>query len=218
MTKQWIHVVCKVGQCPPCYQYINQAKCQDCCSSQENKVLERSAIPCPNGPCISWRTFSTTTSYLHPHPIPTAIRTQQTTQLRIARLPPPAAWPHHPPKMLPRALILPLRRTTLFARTTLRTTTNTNTTTRAARHIHTPTCSCLRRSTPQPNSLRQPGIHDLVSRFNGLGLSRHVQQQKRGMKVRSSVKKLCDGCKSVRRKKGRYVYIICSKNPKHKQR
>jgi large subunit ribosomal protein L36 len=38
------------------------------------------------------------------------------------------------------------------------------------------------------------------------------------MKVRSSVKKLCDGCKSVRRKKGRYVYIICSKNPKHKQR
>lgn len=38
------------------------------------------------------------------------------------------------------------------------------------------------------------------------------------MKVRSSVKKLCDGCKSVRRKKGKYVYIICSKNPKHKQR
>jgi len=38
------------------------------------------------------------------------------------------------------------------------------------------------------------------------------------MKVRSSVKKLCDGCKSVRRKGGKYVYIICSKNPKHKQR
>ena len=43
-------------------------------------------------------------------------------------------------------------------------------------------------------------------------------QQVRGMKVRSSVKKLCDGCKSVRRKGGKYVYIICSKNPKHKQR
>ena len=62
--------------------------------------------------------------------------------------------------------------------------------------------------------------------------------QVRGMKVRSSVKKLCDGCKvrssfrcrinwsppklttpqSVRRKGGKYVYIICSKNPKHKQR
>jgi len=45
-----------------------------------------------------------------------------------------------------------------------------------------------------------------------------TRQQVRGMKVRSSVKKLCDGCKSVRRKGGKYVYIICSKNPKHKQR
>lgn len=44
------------------------------------------------------------------------------------------------------------------------------------------------------------------------------REQVRGMKVRSSVKKLCDGCKSVRRKGGKYVYIICSKNPKHKQR
>ncbi|MFH1392139.1 MAG: 50S ribosomal protein L36 [bacterium] len=35
------------------------------------------------------------------------------------------------------------------------------------------------------------------------------------MKVRSSVKKICQKCKIVRRK-GR-VYIICS-NPKHKQR
>ncbi|CUS11788.1 unnamed protein product [Tuber aestivum] len=42
------------------------------------------------------------------------------------------------------------------------------------------------------------------------------QVRVRGMKVRSAVKKLCDCCKSVRRK-GR-VYIICSKNPKHKQR
>ncbi|ODQ51137.1 hypothetical protein SAICODRAFT_9137 [Saitoella complicata NRRL Y-17804] len=38
----------------------------------------------------------------------------------------------------------------------------------------------------------------------------------RGMKVRSSVKKMCTGCASVKRK-GR-LYIICSKNPKHKQR
>lgn len=43
-------------------------------------------------------------------------------------------------------------------------------------------------------------------------------EQIRGMKVRSSVKKLCDGCKSVKRKGGKYVYIICNKNPKHKQR
>ncbi|ESK86642.1 ribosomal protein l36 containing protein [Moniliophthora roreri MCA 2997] len=38
----------------------------------------------------------------------------------------------------------------------------------------------------------------------------------RGMKVRSSVKPMCDGCSVVRRK-GR-VYVVCSKNPKHKQR
>lgn len=37
----------------------------------------------------------------------------------------------------------------------------------------------------------------------------------RGMKVRSSVKVMCDGCSIVKRK-GR-VYVICSRNPKHKQ-
>ncbi|MCL4399889.1 50S ribosomal protein L36 [Patescibacteria group bacterium] len=36
------------------------------------------------------------------------------------------------------------------------------------------------------------------------------------MKVRASVKKICGNCKTVRRN-GR-VYVICSKNPKHKQR
>lgn len=45
-----------------------------------------------------------------------------------------------------------------------------------------------------------------------------ITQQIRGMKVRSSVKRLCEGCKAVKRKGGKYVYIICSKNPKHKQR
>ncbi|TYJ51279.1 50S ribosomal protein L36 [Cryptococcus floricola] len=48
-----------------------------------------------------------------------------------------------------------------------------------------------------------------LSQQQGLG-------QVRGMKVRSSVKKFCDGCLVVRRK-GR-IYVICSKNPKHKQR
>ncbi|KAJ7225534.1 ribosomal protein L36-domain-containing protein [Mycena pura] len=37
----------------------------------------------------------------------------------------------------------------------------------------------------------------------------------RGMKVRASIKTMCDGCSIVRRK-GR-LYVICSKNPKHKQ-
>lgn len=37
----------------------------------------------------------------------------------------------------------------------------------------------------------------------------------RGMKVRASVKPMCDGCSVVKRK-GR-IYVLCSKNPKHKQ-
>ncbi|MBI2625209.1 MAG: 50S ribosomal protein L36 [Candidatus Nealsonbacteria bacterium] len=36
------------------------------------------------------------------------------------------------------------------------------------------------------------------------------------MKVRPSVKTICKDCKIVRRKG--YVYVICKKNPKHKQR
>ncbi|TPX15327.1 uncharacterized protein E0L32_004604 [Thyridium curvatum] len=48
------------------------------------------------------------------------------------------------------------------------------------------------------------------------------QQQTRGMKVHSSVKKRCEHCKVVRRKGGKrhrgYLYIICPANPRHKQR
>lgn len=36
------------------------------------------------------------------------------------------------------------------------------------------------------------------------------------MKVKASVKKICDACKVIRRKG--VVRVICSKNPKHKQR
>ncbi|XP_043700542.1 uncharacterized protein LOC122651277 [Telopea speciosissima] len=36
------------------------------------------------------------------------------------------------------------------------------------------------------------------------------------MKVRSSVKKLCEFCRTVKRR-GR-VYVLCTSNPKHKQR
>ncbi|KAF2271129.1 hypothetical protein CC78DRAFT_528056 [Lojkania enalia] len=97
--------------------------------------------------------------------------------------------------MLPRTtLLLPLRQT-LF---------NIPRLPSLCRSIHTP----CRPTTSRPQSL--------ISPFANLRTS--APQQTRGMKVRSSVKKLCDGCKSVRRKKGKYVYIICSKNPKHKQR
>ncbi|MCX6721295.1 MAG: 50S ribosomal protein L36 [Candidatus Staskawiczbacteria bacterium] len=36
------------------------------------------------------------------------------------------------------------------------------------------------------------------------------------MKIRPSLKKMCKDCKIVRRE-GR-IYVICKKNPKHKQR
>ncbi|GAA5820885.1 hypothetical protein JCM3770_004853 [Rhodotorula araucariae] len=43
-----------------------------------------------------------------------------------------------------------------------------------------------------------------------------ARSERRGMKVRSSVKLYCSGCQSVRRKG--VVFILCSLNPKHKQR
>ena len=36
------------------------------------------------------------------------------------------------------------------------------------------------------------------------------------MKVRASVRKICDKCRFVRRRGN--LYVICSVNPKHKQR
>ncbi|KAF5878781.1 putative dienelactone hydrolase family protein [Botrytis fragariae] len=65
-------------------------------------------------------------------------------------------------------------------------------------------------------------LMEKVKESASLGASGKGAEQVRGMKVRSSVKKLCEGCKSVRRKGGKsgkgHVYIICSLNPKHKQR
>ncbi len=88
-----------------------------------------------------------------------------------------------------------------------------------------PKVQCSRISTLTSRaSLNQRRYPSLASAMTGLHLDGAMskrlvtRQQVRGMKVRSSVKKLCDGCKSVRRKGKKYVYIICSKNPKHKQR
>ncbi|KAF1814380.1 hypothetical protein P152DRAFT_472151 [Eremomyces bilateralis CBS 781.70] len=100
-----------------------------------------------------------------------------------------------------------------------------------SRQVSRPTCSSpftqlpLRRSItsisqtlrfPRPNRPSQFLSPSGAVEANGTSIFTTVGQR-RGMKVRTSVKKLCDGCKSVRRKK-KYVYIICSKNPKHKQR
>ncbi|KAI5370222.1 Putative ribosomal protein L36 [Septoria linicola] len=88
----------------------------------------------------------------------------------------------------------------------------------------TPRATLFRRSIGVSNTnttLQNRRHSSIVNALQSLrlnGTKAIAQQQVRGMKVRSSVKKLCEGCKSVRRKGGKYVYIICSKNPKHKQR
>jgi large subunit ribosomal protein L36 len=48
-----------------------------------------------------------------------------------------------------------------------------------------------------------------------IGAAASLAKGLRGMKVRSAVRKFCEGCSIVRRK-GK-VYVICSLNPKHKQ-
>lgn len=74
-----------------------------------------------------------------------------------------------------------------------------------------PLASSLRPSLP---SLSTPLASRPILASQATNVGRGISQV-RGMKVRSSVKKFCDGCLVVRRK-GR-IYVICSKNPKHKQ-
>ncbi|KAF2453883.1 ribosomal protein L36-domain-containing protein [Lineolata rhizophorae] len=108
--------------------------------------------------------------------------------------------------MLPRTVLLPLRQC-LFARSVMPRL-------QCFSVQHSGFTSMARGMIWTSSAVRRPQV-------GGTGLKSAVEAargQIRGMKVRSSVKKLCDGCKSVRRKKGKYVYIICSKNPKHKQR
>lgn len=114
--------------------------------------------------------------------------------------------------MLPQTFLLPLRRT-LFSTTS--STLRRIPTAQPTRCIHT----SFTRSNLRPTTVSSVTSQVASLRSGRIGNAGHGSRiQTRGMKVRSSVKKLCDGCKSVRRKKGKYVYIICSKNPKHKQR
>ncbi|KAG6336676.1 hypothetical protein ID866_2423 [Astraeus odoratus] len=60
-----------------------------------------------------------------------------------------------------------------------------------------------------------PRSHNVGHLHAGTHVPPSIPALTRGMKVRSSVKVMCDGCSVVIRK-GR-VYVVCSKNPKHKQ-
>jgi large subunit ribosomal protein L36 len=53
--------------------------------------------------------------------------------------------------------------------------------------------------------------------WSGLGrVVDAVKANRDPMKIRASVKRICEHCKLVRRR--RKLYVICSTNPKHKQR
>ncbi len=64
---------------------------------------------------------------------------------------------------------------------------------------------------------RRPIIEFLVHDRYVIQLPRErMYREKRPMKVRSSVKRMCEHCKIIRRRG--VVRVICSRNPKHKQR
>lgn len=55
----------------------------------------------------------------------------------------------------------------------------------------------------------------MISREVGLHIEKNSRRRKEIMKVRASVKPICDNCKVIKRK-GK-VMVICE-NPKHKQK
>ncbi|KAK3322018.1 ribosomal protein L36-domain-containing protein [Apodospora peruviana] len=89
---------------------------------------------------------------------------------------------------------------------------------------------CLSQSALHPSGCQRPCCRPTLSakssQTTGVAAPRSgavfQNQQTRGMKVHSSIKKRCEHCKVVRRKAGKrhvgYRYIICSANPRHKQR
>ncbi|KAI1318214.1 50s ribosomal protein l36 [Xylariaceae sp. FL0255] len=100
--------------------------------------------------------------------------------------------------------------------------TATRTTTLPARLIYSP--RSIQRSFTQV-ALAQTQKRPVVGAAMTTRIAAAVVQkqvQTRGMKVHSSVKKRCEHCKVVRRKTNNrrrgYLYIICSANPRHKQR
>ncbi|BGP42469.1 hypothetical protein JCM10449v2_006474 [Rhodotorula kratochvilovae] len=78
-------------------------------------------------------------------------------------------------------------------------------------------CGCQRcapRSAPAASGI--VGVPARPSAVTPTTAARTAVDGERGMKVKAAVKKLCSGCQSVRRQGT--VFILCSLNPKHKQR
>ncbi|KIM28412.1 hypothetical protein M408DRAFT_329478 [Serendipita vermifera MAFF 305830] len=81
-------------------------------------------------------------------------------------------------------------------------------------HTCTPQCGHLTTVIKRTSSLsmaRKTMSESLLGRS-----AMPMTMQVRGMKVRSAVRKFCESCSIVKRK-GK-IYVICSANPKHKQR
>ncbi|BGP50645.1 hypothetical protein JCM10450v2_006564 [Rhodotorula kratochvilovae] len=78
-------------------------------------------------------------------------------------------------------------------------------------------CGCQRcapRAAPAASGI--VGVPARPSAVAPTTAARTAVDGERGMKVKAAVKKLCSGCQSVRRQGT--VFILCSLNPKHKQR
>ncbi|KAL6532757.1 hypothetical protein OROGR_013717 [Orobanche gracilis] len=65
----------------------------------------------------------------------------------------------------------------------------------------------------QPNAI---SCHQLSTLQKHPKEIRNIHGNFHAMKVRSSVKKMCEFCRTTKRR-GR-VYVLCTANPKHKQR
>ncbi|GAA5825996.1 hypothetical protein JCM11251_000083 [Rhodosporidiobolus azoricus] len=81
---------------------------------------------------------------------------------------------------------------------------------------HPRSCACARcapRTVASPSSAAPTRPRAVVGAG---GAMTQTAEAHRGMKVRSSIKTYCDGCSVVRRKGT--LFVICSKDPKHKQR
>ncbi|KAI1173589.1 ribosomal protein L36-domain-containing protein [Nemania sp. FL0916] len=111
---------------------------------------------------------------------------------------------------MPSSLTYSLRALSLHAKPALRTV--------PALCLRQPTTRHVSQSALTATPIQRPSI----TRPAAMILPALAQQQTRGMKVHSSVKKRCEHCKVVRRKRNKrhpgYLYIICSANPRHKQR
>lgn len=92
---------------------------------------------------------------------------------------------------------------------------------------HPRSCGCARCATrispissisPPTRPISSSSTSSVLKRpeLNGnVAKEKKAEEGKRGMKVRSSIKKYCEGCSIVKRQGT--LFVLCSRDPKHKQ-